>query len=115
MPSVLALSRRLLLETDMTTRAVAQTCYISESHLRSKYLAVFGLPPRTYIQKVKMKKAQTLLRITERTVGDIAHDLGYINASKFSAVFRRYYGMSPREYRQTLEIARKKGNSGVLE
>ncbi len=96
----LCVSRRLLLENTLCAREIAATLGVSESYFRAHYLHHFGLAPKKYIQTVRMKKAQTLLRTTNQSVGEVAHTLSYVNASKFSAAFKRQFGLTPSQYQQ---------------
>lgn len=43
------------------------------------------------------------MRETGRTVMDVAAELGYENGSKFSSAFRDVMGVSPGEYRRTIQ------------
>ncbi len=95
-------SRRLLLDTEKTEGQIAKILYVSETYLRQLYLQKFGMPPKRYIRRVKLKKAKTLLRTTSKSVSEIAYDMGYINASKFTEAFKTAHGITPSEYRKTL-------------
>ncbi len=58
---------------------------------------------KTFQQKkaeAKMSAAAILLSDQTRTITSIAEDLGYSSAEHFSSAFRKYYQMSPREYRK---------------
>ncbi len=93
-------SRRLLLETMLTEKQIAKVLYISETTLRQLYIQNFKMPPKRYIRSVKLYKARTLLRISDKTISEIAYHIGYINTSKFSEAFRNMYGESPSHYRK---------------
>ncbi len=97
---IINVSRRLLLETVNTEKQIAKMLYISETTLRTLFVQNFGLPPKRYIRKVKMKKAQTLLRISKAKITDIAYNIGYINTSKFSEAFKDIHGVTPSGYRK---------------
>ncbi len=97
---ILNVSRHLLLDTLYTEKQIAKILYISETTLRDLYNKNFNLPPKKYIRKVKIKKAQTLLRITNKSVSEIAYSIGYINTSKFSKAFKEQFGCTPSEYRK---------------
>ncbi len=97
---ILNVSRRLLLYTNYTEKQISKMLYVSETSLRNIYIQNFGLPPKRYIRRVKIKKAQTLLRITSKTVSEIALDVGYTNASKFTEAFKEILGETPSEYRK---------------
>ncbi|MFJ9709571.1 helix-turn-helix domain-containing protein [Streptomyces sp. NPDC101234] len=51
------------------------------------------------MQSARVRRARYLLETTDRTVARIAADLGYTDASTFSAVFARHTGRRPRDYR----------------
>ncbi|MFV0440116.1 MAG: helix-turn-helix domain-containing protein [Lachnospirales bacterium] len=96
-------SRRLLLETDLNEKEIAELLCISEVFLRKLYKCHFGYPPRTYIRKVKLKKAKTMIRITDYSITKIAEEIGYTNISKFSYAFKVEFGYLPSEYRAKIK------------
>ena len=96
---ILNLSRRLLLETTLTEKQIANMLYISESNFRYLYKKYFGMPPKRYIKHVKIKKAHTLIRLTDKSVSAIAYELSYINTSRFTEEFKREFRMTPSEYK----------------
>ncbi len=58
---------------------------------------------RTFLQKkfeAKMSAALPLLEDLSNSITDISMMLGYSSVEHFSAAFRRYYGMSAREWRR---------------
>ena len=58
-----------------------------------------GYTPHEYLIRLRMTKACELLQSTERAIEEIGHSVGYRNNSHFSATFRRFYGISPTDYR----------------
>ena len=56
-------------------------------------------PPKGYDFTEQMEAAE-LLRGTELGMGQIAQQIGYESASKFSAEFRKHFGLLPSEYRK---------------
>lgn len=56
--------------------------------------------PRGYIEHLRMKKAATLLSQTSLSIKEISFSTGYRGANYFTAVFRKRYRCSPREYRK---------------
>ena len=55
-----------------------------------------------------MLHAAELLTDTALPVIEIASRVGYENQSKFSAVFRKRFGVSPREYRRSHRLLGEK-------
>ncbi len=98
---IINVSRRLLLETVLSEKQIAKILYVSETTLRQLYIKNFGIPPKRYIRRVKLCKAKTMLRTTDKTISEIAYTIGYINTSKFAEAFRNMYGKTPSAYRKT--------------
>ena len=61
---------------------------------------LLGVSPRGYIEHLRMKKAATLLEQTTLSIKEISYNTGYRGANYFTAVFRKRYRCSPREYRK---------------
>ena len=55
---------------------------------------------RDYLTKVRIEKACDLLRLTEKTVSEIASLVGYEDDTFFYRAFRRCLGMTPIEYKK---------------
>ena len=66
--------------------------------------AIKRLTGRTYKELLQIKRlnqASFLLLNTRLTVTDISIAVGYDNTSYFHRIFRNYYGISPKEYRDS--------------
>ena len=59
----------------------------------------FGMAPRTWLVREKMKSAAILLLETNLTVGEIASRLGHRDIAMFSKQFKNVYSQSPRSFR----------------
>lgn len=54
-----------------------------------------------YVSRIRMERAAFLLvHRADKNVTDVAYELGFSDSSVFSRVFRKYYGVGPRKYRQ---------------
>ena len=73
---------------------------ISETSLKNYFRGVFGQNISVYLRQVRMKKAAELLKSTNLPVSKIAEQVGYMNQSKFAAVFKKQMEMTPLEYRR---------------
>jgi len=87
--------------------------YLGKGRVNKKLIAgMIGMSPRTLqrrleqhsssysniIDQARFIRAQTLLKTLEISLIDISLMLGYQNASSFSRAFRRWCGVSPREF-----------------
>jgi AraC family cel operon transcriptional repressor len=71
-------------------------------HVARVMRRTLGTTPSDYVNGVRMGHAAFQLRLTARSVTEIALDTGYENLSHFFHVFRRAHGMTPRTYRRKL-------------
>ena len=58
-----------------------------------------GVTLRQYIINYRMKLAKRLLELTDKSVGEIAEETGFKDASYFTKSFKASFGMTPKEYR----------------
>jgi len=70
-----------------------------------------GLTPKDYLQRLRVQKAEELLRQTQRSVTDIAHSVGFNSSQYFSTVFRRYTGQNPAAFRESNKNGKATGKS----
>jgi len=79
------------------------TAYIgySVSHFSAVFHKQTGQSPIEYFNRMKIARAQELLRTTELKVNQICSRLGYEDPFYFSRLFRKYTGMSPRQFRES--------------
>ena len=65
------------------------------------FRAETGCTPFAYLTLRRMERAKLLLEAGEPVVR-VACAVGYANAGKFAAAFRRHVGLSPTEWRRCL-------------
>ena len=88
------------LDRHYTMTELAKIYDLSLSALKKCFKGVYGEAIYSYVSNYKMNIAAHLLLKTDESVTTIAGKLGYTNVSKFSAVFKKNYGESPKEYRK---------------
>jgi AraC-like DNA-binding protein/quercetin dioxygenase-like cupin family protein len=72
----------------------------SPDHLCRVFRAATGRSPSEYFQHRRAQQAGLLLLNPQRSVTDVAYELGYADSAHLSRSFRRLRGMSPRAYRK---------------
>ena len=95
---VMATINQNLNNADLSVDMIAEEVGISRVHLHRKMKELTGLTPHDFIRNIRMKKAATLLSSGDMNVSEIMYACGFSNAASFSTVFKKMYGMSPREY-----------------
>lgn len=84
--------------TKLSVKSVAETLYISESHLMHEFKEQVGKTFNECLTDFRMLKAQELLLKGDQRVGEVAYSVGYTDVKYFSQVFREYAGCIPSEY-----------------
>ncbi len=79
---------------------VADANRITPEHLCRLFKQYGGISPHHYLLALKMNRAQTLLQTKDTPLKQIAHELGFANASSFSRAFKRLQGISPGDVRK---------------
>jgi AraC family transcriptional regulator len=87
------------LQEKISLRDLAETVHISGFHFHRIFKAIQGECPGRYIQRLRMEKALSGLT-ANRTLAEIAEQTGYQSPHALSKAFRKYYGISPSEWRK---------------
>ncbi|MFD0698283.1 AraC family transcriptional regulator [Paenibacillus sp. GCM10027628] len=81
----------------------AKRHHISISTLRRAVSEYTGYPLNEYIHRLKIAEAKNVLLNTNDTVKQIADTLGYKDVFYFSRLFKKYVGISPLMFRNTMQ------------
>lgn len=73
---------------------------VSSRQCQRLFRITLGRSPSECLTELRMRRAATLLRTTRLTISEIALEVGYLSLSHFSRVFYRYFGKTPRAFRQ---------------
>lgn len=79
----------------------AGMCFYSQSHFMKYFKQYTGQSFVNYLNDYRLSRAGGFLRTTGDTVTEIAGRCGFDNLSYFNRLFRRKYGMTPKEYRES--------------
>jgi len=87
---------------EVQLRDAAVAACVSPYHFHRLFHDVFQETPNQYLQRRRLLQARELLKNSDRDVTEISLDVGFESSTSFSALFRRSFGCSPREYRARL-------------
>jgi AraC-like DNA-binding protein len=79
--------------------AVAARMHISPSSLRAR-LRQHGSTYSDVLDRLRRDRAKRALRQSQLSAAEVAHSLGFAHAPAFHRAFRRWFGMTPSEYRE---------------
>jgi AraC-like DNA-binding protein len=68
-----------------------------------RFKKVIGVSPKDYIIAERLRRARTMLVLTDLTVGEVSAAVGYDNQFYFSGLFSKKHGVSPTGYKRSVE------------
>jgi len=84
----------------ITPREVAAAAGYSLDYFTRLFRISFGMSPREWIARERVRQAEVLLRESRSTVTEVADQLGYRDVFFFSRQFKKFTGETPSTVRQ---------------
>lgn len=92
-----------LLKRDLSQKhsldEAARTAGLSPTYLSRRFRELQGVTFSDWAARTRVEEAKRLLRIIDLPITVIAISVGYCDPTTFARAFRRYEGLSPRQYR----------------
>lgn len=85
----------------VTTKELVEIFHFQEDYFNRLIRSKAGISYSEYVQKVRLEKAEKLLHTSEMTVEQVAEAVGYQNKGYFYKIFKKEFGMTPRQMRNT--------------
>lgn len=80
---------------------LASIACFSPFHFHRIFTAFAGETPRSYIERLKLESAANrLCDIPQKSISEIAGDVGFESGATFSRLFKKQYNISPTEFRK---------------
>lgn len=86
---------------ELNASEIARKFYLNASYLSAQFKEKTGMNMMAYIEGIRMEKAKEFLKFKDWNITEIASKTGYVGSNYFSRVFRKYVGMTPKQYRQS--------------
>lgn len=83
------------LVADWSMDKLAQRAHMSRAAFARHFTGAVGVPPMTYLTRLRMQTAHEALLGSRVTVAQAAEIAGYATEAAFSRAFKRVYGLSP--------------------
>lgn len=88
------------LDADLSLSTVSEIAFFSPFHFHRIFKSITGETVGEYITRRRVEKAASVLIHKNTAVGDIYLNYGFKDNSSFTRTFKKFYGVSPTEFRR---------------
>jgi len=79
---------------------ISSSVHVSYSHLSRLFRRYTGETVNSYLKKLRLGKSQVLLLCSDKSIAQIAREVGFNSENYFSSAFKKAYSISPSSYRK---------------
>ena len=83
----------------LTLADISQSVYLNKTYICQLFAKNLGINFVSYLEQLRITKAQELLRTTTMSPSEIAKQVGYSSPGHFAKVFKKQSGLTPQQYR----------------
>lgn len=87
------------LDEKLTIDYMSSRFHVSPTTFKLTFKYLYGKPVHSWLQEQRMQLAADYLHSTSMSVLQISQSVGYEGVSQFNAAFKRYFGMTPTQYK----------------
>lgn len=87
----------------LSLEVLAQKFGVNHSYLSRTFAAKLSCGYLDYLHQLRIEHARRLLSETQNKIYDIAFESGFSDQRSFNRVFKKWTGITPREYRQSMQ------------
>lgn len=84
----------------ITLKDIANDVHLSPNYLSGLFRKTVGITITEYLMSVRMRNAIVYLINSEKTIQEICEAVGYNSYEHFERLFKRRFGISPKEFRK---------------
>ena len=92
------------MEQRITIEELSRQYLINPTTLKNAFKSVYGTSIAAHIKEHRMRQAARMLIESNMNIAEIAQAVGYDSQSKFTAAFKTYFKILPKEYRKNNSI-----------
>jgi AraC-like DNA-binding protein len=83
---------------DINISILSKYLGLDRSYLYIIFKQYLKISPKEYLSKIRLEKAEELMKSTELLIGEIARSVGYDDQLLFSKIFKKNKGISPKKF-----------------
>jgi AraC-like DNA-binding protein len=87
-------------QPDISVEEVARELGISRRQLIREFRQWFDMPPRQYLNFLRLEEARRMLLVSDASLKVVANRCGFVSVPHFIRLFNQEFGITPDKYRQ---------------
>lgn len=87
----------------ISLKGLAEEFSVSPSYLSGLFRKEVGVTLTDYIHKVRIDHSLILLNTSALSIQEIAEQVGFLDVNYFTRTFKKYHGISPKKYRDSIQ------------
>jgi AraC-like DNA-binding protein len=92
---------------------MAELCHVSQGYFSRLFIKSTGGSYSSFLLKKRIEWAKDLLLNANRTVSEVAFDIGFSDAGHFVRTFKKYEGITPGRYKKLYFELNKGGEESL--
>lgn len=88
-----------LADPGLSLKSISQNFGLSTTYLGKIYKSIREISFSAYVTQCRLEQSCVMLRESNRTVSEIAEQVGFSNSTYYTTVFKNAYGITPSAYR----------------
>lgn len=87
-------------DKEIFLKDIAKAAHISATECQRCFHTYVQCPPYQYLMKYRLERSTALLASADRTITEIAEEVGFHSVSAYIKYFKKFYGVTPLKYRK---------------
>lgn len=88
------------LDEELSLDFLSKYASFSPFHFHRIFISITGETPNTFIFRKRVEKIASIILVgTNASINDLALKYGFCSGNSFSRAFKKYYGVTPSEYK----------------
>ena len=91
-------------DSELNVDTLAAKMGLGRSQFYRKIKALTNHSPVELLRKLRLKRSRELLLTTEKTISEVAYEVGFTSPAYFTRCYREAFGETPTEMRERMQV-----------
>ena len=100
-------------DSDLSVEKIADAVGVSRAQLQRRVKDITGTGVGSFVRELRLKQAAQLLLNGDVNVSQVGYSVGFKAPNVFSTAFKKYFGVSPKEYQGNVQRDNVQGTKDI--